>query len=250
MRVLGCSKALSRIFFWQLVLFIALVTGSQAFAAPVKLAAALYQDHGVSRRLTLWRLELPPLGRGEFLSYRRDHPKENGFPNTVFLLTSADAAATSEGEVLWVRYILDDLLGRPRTIWSVGIATSLSGDDAHIVLVKSVGWDVTLEVHQVSLNHPLASYPVNLDPASYESWPKSPEPVSVLSKTLLGREISGISEVSVVEKKGDLVVHGIRDQSTSLPVTIRFKLDSKQWSEVEFEDKSGKEKATPQSKQQ
>jgi hypothetical protein len=246
MRIAACSRLLFQIFFCQVIVFMALSTRSRALVEPVKLASAAYQDHGSSRRLTLWRQTLPFIGSRELVNYFMAHPREGSFPNTAFFLTSADAAGSSEEYVLWVRYIFDNSGVAPPDAWSAAFAMPVSGDIAYVVLAKSLIRDVTLEVHRVPLSSHLAPYPLNLDPTNYRSWPKSPDPISVISRSLVEKRISGIREIGVVVENRTLIVHGTRNRLTSPPVTIRFQLDTKEWSEVEFDDKNGASSTTPQ----
>ncbi|PYV19540.1 MAG: hypothetical protein DMG21_01240, partial [Acidobacteria bacterium] len=131
----------------------------------------------------------------------------------------------------------------PQQIWTADLASPVSADRTHVVISKSIGWDVNLAVYDVVLTQSLGMFPIELVPNKYREWPKPASPASQMSKTLVDKIISGISRINVIVDRDYLLIFGKREDELTSPVFIRFNLKTKQWAELTLASQPGSDGA-------
>jgi hypothetical protein len=203
--------------------------------SPKILATVVRRSGGETRALTLWSQEIRELTGSDLLRYFAAHPERTSFPNTAYIVVDSAYTDLSKGRIVWVDYVYRDLTIRPQQIWSPGIVLSASGQDAYVVLVKSIGWQVNLMIYKTDFDKEIASFPIELDPLKSSDWLRFAQPISQLNKTLVGKNVTGISKIDVVAQREHLLIFGERDDKDSAPVCFRFDLDTKQWAELAWQ---------------
>jgi hypothetical protein len=216
--------------------------GQDAAIGTTKITSEPYRLNGRDVTLTLWRQSIPPLGDLELISYFKQHPEQTSFPNTAFVLVASDGKNLNQGSIVWIAYLYNDKLIRPQETWMADLARPIAGNQAYVAVVKSIAWDIEFRLYPAALGQNLGSFPIHLDPASYERWPKASEAASMYKSQLLGRDISGIAGIHAVVEAEGVTVHGSRELASTPPVAFHFDVKRKQWSRV---DKPPEESGRP-----
>src|SRR4051794_29965599 len=153
---------------------------SPAGAPPgaTRIASAPYGGNAAGEALTLWRQDIPRIGDRELLGYFQQHPEQNSFPNTAFVLVLSAGQDPNRGRVVWIAYIYNDKQIRPQETWMADIAQPVMGSQINLAMVKSIGWDVEFRVYSAAIAQNLGTFPIRLDPANYRQWPTGGEALS------------------------------------------------------------------------
>lgn len=190
---------------------------------------------GASRELVLWREELARLSGARLLDYFRLNPDRTSFPNLAFILSAPDSANQSGRKVIWIGYAYQNNHILPRQTWSADIAMQVGADFAYVVLAKSSGWSVDLEVFRVALDGNLGPFPLRLDPLESAAWPPSDRPISRLQQVFQERDVSGVSAVQASVESSVLVIRARREHESSPAAIFRLDTNTRKWAAPSFE---------------
>lgn len=205
-----------------------------------------YHNGTETRVLTLWRQDIQPLAGPELLNYFSSHPDRTSFPNTAFMVVDSPVNDQSKGRIVWLTFVFHDKQIRPQQNWEADLARPASADRAYVVLAKSTGWQVNLAAYSMDPHKAIAAFPIALNPQDYSQWPSPSGPLSQMDTTLVGKEVSGISDVNVVSQRDELLIFLEREHKDVSPAAFRFNLSTKEWSELVVQPKAPEPRAPRQ----
>lgn len=202
-------------------------------------ASTSYSADNVSYHLILRKKEIVPLSNLDILDFFRKHSDQNVFPNTVFMITKHVEQNETISNMVWVAYVNHQKAGWPWQKWSADFVWSPERKRGYVVIVKSIGWHVTLSVYEFDPNNEIGAYPLDLDLRNYEQWPKAADPITQKEETLLWKEISGISKINVSIEGDELVIWGEREHAHIPPARFRYNLNANEWAQIVYDEIKG-----------
>ncbi len=185
---------------------------------------------GRNGMISVWRQDIPLPEPAELESYLKQHPDQENFPNTAFLAVVSDAENAGPGRIVRTTYAYcrppAPLSGLPEA-WMTALTQPNSGSHPYLVLAKATTGAASFRVYQVALEHNLGSFPIDLEPAAFERWPRAAEALSNYDAT-----VSWLSEIRVDAEGDGLTVHCSRELA-NLPVAVHFDPRAKKWNQLE-----------------